>query len=131
MPDGWVIRNNEFRNYYVDDGSTHSEALFIGYSSKGLIEGNTFTNNGNTSHIFFSYWGSVADPGSSYPRNICVRGNTFNETHTAYSDVNFRAEIPPSANIDIDPDQQYATSTMNVAGRQVSLSWPTSFIADC
>jgi hypothetical protein len=73
-----------------------------------LIEGNTFTNNGNTSHIFFSYFGTAAyegtSPSSTYPRNMCVRGNTFNETHGAYYDVNFREEIPSNANIKIQRD---------------------------
>jgi len=105
-PDGWVIRNNVFRNFYKD--GSHSEAVFVGYASDGLIEGNTFTNNGNTSHIFFSYFGTAAyegtSPSSTYPRNMCVRGNTFNETHGAYYDVNFREEIPSNANIKIQRD---------------------------
>ena len=105
-PDGWVIRHNVFRNFYKD--GSHSEAVFVGYSSDGLIEGNTFTNNGNTSHIFFSYFGTAAyegtSPSSTYPRNMCVRGNTFNETHGAYYDVNFREEIPSNANIKIQRD---------------------------
>ena len=105
-PDGWVIRNNTFRNFYKD--GSHSEAIFVGYSTNGLIEGNTFTNNGNTSHIFFSWFGNRADPATSYPRDMCVRGNTFNETHGAYYDVNFRAEIPAHANIRI---QRNATNT--------------------
>jgi chitodextrinase len=107
-PDGFVIRNNTFKNFYVNDGSTHSEAMFIGYSNNGLIEGNTFTNNGNTGHIFFTWWGGVANPSTSYPRNMCVRNNTFNATWDAYYDVNFRAEIPTSANIKI---QSSASST--------------------
>ncbi len=104
IPDRWVISNNTFKNFYVNDGSTHSEALFIGYSTAGLIQGNTFTNNGNTGHIFFSWWGTIANPSVSYPRNICVRGNTFNATWDAYYDVNFRDEIPTSANIKIQLD---------------------------
>jgi hypothetical protein len=108
VPDGWIIRNNTFQNYYVDDGESHSEALFVGYSADGLIENNVFTNNGNTAHIFFTWFGDTADPATSYPRNICVRGNTFNKTHTAFSDVNFREEIPSSASIAI---QANATST--------------------
>ena len=98
-PDGWVIRNNTFQNYFIDDGVTHSEALFIGYSTRGLIENNTFTNNGNTGHFFFTWFGDTADPTSSYPRNIFVRDNTFKRTRSSYFDVQFRAEIPPTANI--------------------------------
>lgn len=105
-PDGWVIRNNTFTNYV--HGDDHSEALFIGYSTDGLVERNTFTNNGTTAHIFFSWWGDVADPATSFPRSICVRDNTFNKTAGAYFDVNFRAEVPTSANIKI---QRSATAS--------------------
>lgn len=103
VPSDWKIVGNSFRNFYRDDGS-HSEALYVGYSSGGLIDGNTFTNNGNTGHVFFTWFGSTANPSSSYPRNICLRGNTFNNTHGAYFDVNFREEIPVSANIKIQRD---------------------------
>jgi hypothetical protein len=103
-PDGWRISRNSLSNYYRDDGS-HSEAIYIGYSTNGLIEGNTFTNNGNTGHLFFTWYGSTANPSTSYPRQICVRGNTFNETHGAYYDIDFRNEIPLSAGIKIDPGQ--------------------------
>jgi hypothetical protein len=106
-PDGWAVRGNSLSNYY--HGDDHSEALFIGYSRNGVVEGNTFTNNGTTAHIFFSWWGDVADPGSSYPRNVCVRGNTFNATAGAYFDVNFREEIPTSANIKIQRDASAST----------------------
>ena len=104
-PSGWVFRNNTFKNFYIGEGSdVHSQAIYVGYSTDGLIEGNTFTNNGTTSHIFFTWFGGVADPGSSWPRNICVRGNTFNQLHGAYYDVNFRSEIPSSAGIVIERD---------------------------
>lgn len=116
VPDNWVIRGNTFKNFYIDDGSTHSEALFIGYSQGGLIEGNAFTNNGNTGHLFFSWWGGVADPKVSYPRNICIRSNVFNATHDAFYDANFRDEIPTSAGIKLE--------------RDASTGWPR-FYADC
>ncbi len=116
IPERWVIRGNVFRNFYIDDGSTHSEALFIGYSKDGLIENNTFTNNGNTGHLFFSWWGSAADPKVSYPRNVCIRGNVFNATWDAYYDANFRDEIPTSAGIKLQ--------------RDASTGWPR-FYADC
>jgi chitodextrinase len=104
-PTGWVFRNNTFQNFYIGEGSdVHSQAIYVGYSTNGLIEGNTFTNNGTTSHIFFTWFGGVADPGSSWPRNICVRNNTFNNTHGAYYDVNFRSEIPSSSGIVIERD---------------------------
>jgi hypothetical protein len=106
-PDGWAIRGNSLSNYY--HGDDHSEALFIGYSRNGVVEGNTFTNNGTTAHIFFSWYGGIADPNVSWPRNICVRGNTFNATAGAYFDVNFREEIPTSANIKIQRDASAST----------------------
>jgi hypothetical protein len=108
VPDGWIIRNNTFQNYYLDDGESHSEALFVGYSAHGLIENNVFTNNGNTAHIFFTWFGDTADPTTSYPRDICVRGNVFNRRHTAFFDVNFREEIPSTAHITV---QANATSS--------------------
>jgi hypothetical protein len=106
-PDNWVIRDNTFLNYYIAGDSTlHSEALFVGYSTNGLIENNTFTNNGTTSHIFFSFWGTAVYEGAmpvsqTYPRNMCVRENIFNQTAGAFWDVNFREEIPSNANIRI------------------------------
>ena len=72
-PDDWVISDNGFRNFYRDDGA-HSQTLFIGFSTNGLIKGNTFVNNGNTSHIFFSWYGAKAEPWVSYPSDICVGG---------------------------------------------------------
>jgi hypothetical protein len=102
-PDHFVISGNTFRNFYRDDGS-HSEALYIGYSTGGLIQGNVFENNGSTAHIFFTYFGTLADPASSFPRDMCVRGNTFGATHTAFLDVDIRPEIPRTANIVIQPN---------------------------
>jgi hypothetical protein len=102
-PDNFVISRNTFRNFYRDDGS-HSEALYIGYSTNGLVQGNVFENNGNTAHIFFTYFGSLADPASSFPRNMCVRGNVFGATHSAFLDVDVRPEIPRTANIVVQPN---------------------------
>lgn len=101
----WTIKNNSIQNYYVaSNPGTHSEGLYVGYSSVGLIQGNTFTNNGNTGHIFFTYFGNTNNPSTSYPRNICVKGNFFYATHGAYVDINFRAEIPTSSGIKIQSD---------------------------
>jgi hypothetical protein len=111
-PDNWVIRNNTFENYFIDDGYTHSEALFVGYSTRGLIEGNTFTNNGSTAHIFFTWFGNKAEPWVSYPREMCVRGNTFNAT-PAYYDVNLREEIPSSARIRVQRNATISDQTFH------------------
>lgn len=102
-PDRFRIVANTFRNFHGTTPDIHSEALFVGYSTDGLIEGNTFENNGNTAHVFFSWWGGRADPSSSYPRNICVRRNTFGATHGAYYAVDLRSEIPASSGIDVEP----------------------------
>jgi hypothetical protein len=108
VPDNWVIRNNQIRNYYVAGSSTaHTEGIFVGYSTTGLIEGNTFTNNGTTAHLFFSWFGATANPATSYPRNICVRSNTFNKTYANYYAIQFRTEIPTSANIKIAPSNVF------------------------
>jgi hypothetical protein len=43
VPQRFRIEDNTFRNYhYCADESVHSEALYIGYSDGGLIEGNLF-----------------------------------------------------------------------------------------
>jgi hypothetical protein len=110
VPERFVIEGNSFTRFYGVTGQVHSEALYIGYSADGRIEGNTFDDNGNTAHIFFTWWGSTAEPSTSYPRRICVRGNTFGPTHDAFFDVNFRAEIPTSSGIAIDPLQDVTTT---------------------
>lgn len=111
VPERFKIENNTFTRYYVaSDPSNHSEALYVGYSADGLIAGNSFVDNGTTSHIFFTWWGSTANSATSYPRRICVRGNTYGARHGAYYDINFRAEIPLSSGIAIDPAQN-ASST--------------------
>jgi hypothetical protein len=52
--DGWTITANTFRGYQC--GNPHSEALYIAaYAAHGLIGDNTFVNNGNTAHIFFTW----------------------------------------------------------------------------
>jgi hypothetical protein len=129
--DGFTIRNNTFRNF-TSPGSTHSEALFIGgYARNGVVEGNTFSNNGNTAHIFFS-WCAPNDcdgGGGRYsgdprdPSNICVRGNTFNQTWDAYYDVMVRQEdgggIGTDDRIRIAPGQPFVGSS--TSGLRVQL----------
>lgn len=102
-PDRFRVEDNSFKHFYdASDPTVHSEALYIGYSKDGLVQNNTFDDNGNTSHIFFTWFGNQADPSSSYPTNICVRGNTFGATHGAYYAVNLREEIPASTNIAVE-----------------------------
>ena len=106
-PDRFRIIRNTFRNFYDDRSEdVHSQAISVGYSTEGLIDGNTFENNGTTAHIFFTWWGETANASTSYPRNICVRNNVFragpNVSH--YFDVNFRSEIPSTAGIEIERD---------------------------
>ena len=118
MPERYLIENNYFTRFYGGAG-THSEALYIGYSANGTVQGNTFVDNGTTSHIFFTWWGDTANPATSYPRNICVRANTFGARHGAYFDINFREEIPVSSGISIDPAQN-ASTTSPAFNRQCS-----------
>lgn len=115
---GFLIARNSFSNYRGGDCTVHGEALFIGgYSANGLVEGNTFSNNGCTSHIFFSYFGNDGLSGSNsaqIPRNICVRGNTFGARFlNTYYDINFRQEVaalgPAVTGIKIQP----GTATTN------------------
>lgn len=107
-PDNFVIRNNHIMNVYSStDPTSHNEGIYVGYSAGGLIEGNTFTNNGNSAQLFFTNFGNQFND-SSYPRNICVRGNTFQETHGAYFDINFGGNVttvgPATTQIRIDPN---------------------------
>jgi hypothetical protein len=123
-PDRFRIIGNTFQNFYIGEGSdVHSQAIFVGYSTNGLIEGNRFTNNGTTSHIFLSWFGTEANPAESYPRNICIRDNTFGPTHGAFSAVNLRREIPLSSDISVDPS--------NVLERGVGLLSDDRFARSC
>jgi hypothetical protein len=105
VPERFRILDNSFRNYhYCADESVHSEALYIGYSDGGLIEGNVFEDNGTTAHVFFTWWGATADPGVSWARNICVRGNTFRRAINPYFSIQIRSEIAATSNISADPN---------------------------
>jgi len=110
---GWKIVGNTIRNFTPVNAGDHSEALYIGgLSEDGLLEMNTFTNNGNTAHIFFTWFGSGAST-ANYPRNICVRNNVFNATWGAYFAIQFRDEIPNNANIKIAPSNVLTTTKAN------------------
>ena len=103
----WIIENSTFKNYVPTQGGCsvdHSEALYIQCGAKqGTIRNTTFTNNGNTAHVFFTWWPSQTQ--SCYPNDICMEGNTFNKRWTAYYDVSARSELPSSLNISLDPAQ--------------------------
>ena len=80
-PSGWVFRNNTFRNFYMaSDQSAHSQAIYVGYSTNGLIEGNTFENNGTTSHIFFTWWERDGEPELVVSAGTFVCGTTRSVT---------------------------------------------------
>ena len=99
----WKILDSTFRGAYViANPSQHSEAWFIGAGNDdGLIQGNTFDDNGTTGHLFFTWWGS--EPGVNDPRNICVTGNTFTRSHNRFLSIDMRPELNwKTDNIDID-----------------------------
>jgi hypothetical protein len=98
-----VLRNT-IRNFFTSTASDHTEGLYIGYSEDVLVEGNHFVDNGNTGHIFLTWWGDRMTT-SDYPRRTCVRGNTFGARKGAWVDVDMRKEIPLSSGIYIDPAQ--------------------------
>lgn len=119
-----TIRNNTFRDFYTGESAPndHGECLNIGGWTDGLlVEGNTFTSCGNSSLIFFTFFGfsSIApnnEPAANtYPRNVCVRNNTFGDHLGAFVDVDFRSEIEAvgqaTTNIRVDPDQTFSTSS--------------------
>jgi len=107
--DGWTITRNTFRDYQC--GNPHSEALYIAaYAEHGLIEHNTFVNNGNTGHIFFT-WCSWDDDCASWgggykdPHDWSVRGNTFRDTWTADYAISAREELKGNPGLDICVDR--------------------------
>jgi hypothetical protein len=115
----FLIADNTIRNYHLcSDESVHSEAFFFGARNDGgVIEGNTFIDNGTTGHLFFTWWGGDVGEHSTYPRNICVRANTFIRSHNGYYHIQFRSEFEGTENIDIDPS--------NVRGESIG-DWDTS-----
>jgi hypothetical protein len=99
-----TITGNTFKRYDPRVSGNHSEAIFIGGWTNGvLIQGNTFTDNGTTGHLFFTWWGGDQNDPASYPRNICVRGNHFDLSHNGYYDIQYREEFTGGENIDVEP----------------------------
>lgn len=115
----FLIAENTISNYhFCADESVHTEAFFFGAGNDGgVIEDNTFIDNGTTGHLFFTWWGGDTGDRSTYPRNICVRENTFIRSHNGYYHIQFRSEFDGSENIDIDPS--------NVRGESIG-DWDTS-----
>lgn len=105
---------NTFRRFDdQSDPNNHSEAIFVAAGNRnGLIEGNMFDNNGRTGHLFFSWWGGSETDSSTWPRDICVRGNTFTNTHGAY-DIQYRQEFPSSWPLFIEPPPSNTWSAVN------------------
>jgi len=106
VPNGLTFERCTFENFSSSDAQAHTEALYVGYSRNGLIKDCTFNRNGNTSHIFFTWFGETANPSVSYPRNWTVEGCHFGPTAGAYYSVNLREEIPVSSNIRVERHQQ-------------------------
>jgi len=109
---GWKILNNTIKNFdlCVNPNGTHTEAFFIGAgANNGLIQGNTFDNNGSTGHLFFT-WFDQGGSGSQNPHDICVTGNTFTRSKNGYFSIQFRSELPDTLNIRIDPNNQSDTT---------------------
>lgn len=126
---GWRITGSTFRNFYAGwDPSVHSEAIYVGGGSRqGLIEGNVFDRNGNTAHVFFTWFGGSGTT-AAYPRDICVRDNTFGPTYNgsglaAYFMTNVHPDVPVSATISISPGNRRT-------GAQALASRP-EFVRDC
>jgi hypothetical protein len=117
----WVIQDSTFRNYVPSQSlcaTEHSEALYIQCGARqGTIRNTTFTNNGTTAHIFFTWWPNQTQ--ACYPDDICVEANTFTLLHDAYFDIDSRHELPSNLGISIDP------------GQGASLNGPSSWIRAC
>jgi hypothetical protein len=117
----WIIENSTFKNYVPSQAlcsTEHSEALYIQCGARqGTIRNTTFTNNGNTAHIFFTWWPNQTH--ACYPDDICVEGNSFGSRAGAYFDIDSRAELPSSLGISIAP------------GQDASLNGPSSWFRAC
>jgi hypothetical protein len=113
----WLIQGNTFHDFQCDE--PHSEALYIANNAgPGLIQNNTFTNNGNTSHIFWTWCndqgnGCVAYGQNNFsPHDWCTRNNTFNDTWNSYYAINLREELELSGN----PNHLYIDNHQTVTG---------------
>lgn len=107
----WKLVGCTFRGYFIDDGGvTHSEALYVGGGCMdGVIDNCTFDDNGNTAHIFFTWFGGRRDPYdvTNYPQRICVRNSHFANGHNPWFAIQYRDEIPADAPIFVDPSNVF------------------------
>ena len=129
FPPNITLRGNTFQGYCC--AGAHEEALYVGSSNGGLIEGNTFTDNATqngTGHIFFTYCGQKSgnhngcaqnDLGTE-AKNWCVRGNTFGPGPRYYS-IQVHEFVPASANIRIDPNQQTVKALIGPTQQQATM----------
>jgi hypothetical protein len=122
------ILNNTIKNFHTcSNESNHSEGIFVAaYNHDGLIQGNTFMDNGTTGHLFFSWFDGSSSDHSTYPHDICVTGNTFIRSLNGYYHIQFRNEFNGSENIDIDPSNVKGAS---ISGYNTSLS--TGYVRSC
>ena len=70
----WKILDSTFRGAYViADPSQHTEAWYIGAGNDGgLIQGNTFDDNGTTAQLFFT-WCWLGPRGEQPKKHLCHR----------------------------------------------------------
>lgn len=115
-----TFSNNEIRDFWPTPNApccNHGEGIRIGGMTNGLtIEGNYYEGNGDTGHMFLTWFGTgcTAYSVACSPKNICIRDNTFGPRHgSTFLDVDARSEITADVisqnlNIKIDPAQNAA-----------------------
>lgn len=100
----FVLRNCTFRRFWTTNPDDHTQALYLGGDcSDGVIEDCIFDDNGNTAHIFFTWFGDI----EADPDRICIRRCVFTNCHNPYFDINFRSEILPTRDIYIEPTNSF------------------------
>lgn len=110
------FRRGGFRRFWTPATADHCEACYVGGGTEnGFWDGVRFDDNGNTAHLFFTWFGSSKRGGAydhaNYPRTMRVRGCTFGDTHGAFFAINFAQsntgvlEIPLTADLCIQQGQ--------------------------
>lgn len=102
----WTLRNCSFTGFgLAASPADHSEALYIGRGSGGLITGCTFRDTPgaigvNTAHVFLTWWPGLNNDGVYHAgdmvRNLRIDGCTFYCPNRAFFHINCRQEIQPS-----------------------------------